>query len=63
MWSSWETGECSVTCGNGAIRTLTRMKAKEASNGGEDCVGVARINIPCNEPDCQSTILPSNSLS
>ena len=52
VWSSWsDWSSCSKSCDEG-IKTKTRTKLTEASNGGSDCTGEVVNAIPCNEGEC-----------
>ena len=54
MWSAWEEGKCSVTCGEG-IQTDTRFVVQEASPGMPNCfedpIGYQR-EVPCKREAC-----------
>ena len=45
-WSEWETGKCSVTCGNGF-----RQRTRKCINGNQ-CVGPDIIHETCQEKPC-----------
>ena len=53
-WGEWRNGHCSVTCGGG-IRTKTRTKITEESNGGT-CNGTASQTEICNTNHCPNNI-------
>ena len=53
-WGEWRKGPCSVSCGGG-IRTKTRTKITEESNGGT-CNGTASETEICNTNQCPNNI-------
>ena len=53
-WGEWRNGPCSVSCGGG-IRTKTRTKITEESNGGT-CNGTASETEMCNINQCPNNI-------
>ena len=49
VWKEWDVwSECSVTCGGGSANRIREVE-KNATNGGEPCVGTATDSTPCNE--------------
>ena len=49
-WSSWNIGDCSVSCGGGSL-TKTRSKTVEEANGGT-CGGQSSDTEICNPNLC-----------
>ena len=55
VWSDWQNGKCSVTCGGGT-RTNNRSKLVVEKNGGV-CVGESTKQENCNEMKCPGMIV------
>ncbi len=53
IWSKWENGECSKTCGGGN-RTNTRVKIVEEMHDGI-CEGDPTVIEECNMQECPGT--------
>ena len=50
QWEEWQSGECSVSCGNG-IRMKTRRKLVTERDGGS-CEGEAGVEEACTQKVC-----------
>ncbi|KAJ8306418.1 hypothetical protein KUTeg_016963 [Tegillarca granosa] len=57
LWSSWDS--CSVTCGGGT-QNRTRI-CVEPEHGGQSCTGPSRQSVRCNDFECPSNYVLSNS--
>ena len=51
MWSDWEYGQCTKTCGGGT-RTNYRKELVQQSNGGKACAGSTWEAQDCNTQSC-----------
>ena len=58
MWSEWENGECSVTCGDGKLRRTRRKIVEEKNNGA--CTGSDVEDEECNERKCPGNIFETS---
>ncbi|CAH1773733.1 unnamed protein product [Owenia fusiformis] len=53
QWSSWASGGCSITCGDGGIETFTRSCSDPAPKDyGEYCAGEDVMESPCDFINC-----------
>ena len=53
VWGEWsEWGECSVSCGGG-VKYRQRDVATEATNGGDECDGMASETASCRMNPCR----------
>ena len=52
VWAAWSESTCTATCGSSIVKTKTRKKTIEASNGGSECLGKTSSTIACNVPEC-----------
>ena len=48
----WEKGPCTATCGNSAVRKVTRKVLQQALNGGKPCHGKTENTERCNILPC-----------
>ena len=51
VWSDWEYGQCSKTCGGGT-KTKYRKELVQQSNGGKACAGSTWEAQDCNTQAC-----------
>jgi len=55
-WTPWSTfGRCSVTCGTGDLQLLRYCRNPRPKNGGKQCIGPSRDQIPCTRKICPGT--------
>ena len=51
MWTEWEVGICSKTCGGGERSKIRDVKI-EAAYGGKECQDSSSMTETCNTNDC-----------
>ena len=53
-WGEWtDLGDCSQTCGDDAVKKLTRKITNKAKYGGSPCVGDTTKIINCDLEPCK----------
>ena len=57
MWSEWEDGECSATCGGGTMIRTRSCDNPAPENGGADCEGNDEETAVCNEEPCPEIVV------
>ena len=61
-WSLWQTGDCSVSCGEG-VQTKRRTKTFNNETPIGKCQGQGETEVPCTKESCPGKLLTLNFLN